>query len=119
MAKTKATKKQSKNATSTSRDDGSADIRRAEKRLSKALAGVDDAREKVLRRERDLAKLMARYGRTVPDSATADDVIPLEAASQTASANRAAQPVAERAGIEQADVPIELPAATDSDLHDA
>ena len=76
-----------KKADAKTRDNGSKQIERAEKRLAKALAGVDDARGKVTRRERNLAKLMERHGRATPASASADEAIPLNAPSHAVSEN--------------------------------
>ena len=91
MAKDKSGKKKNpgRPADSKKRDNGSAEIKRAEKRLAAALAGVDEAREKVQRRERDLAQLIDRHGRTAPSSTIADDAISLETPSQPASENGA------------------------------
>lgn len=116
--KFKKSKNNSRRAGSTKRDDGSAEIRRAEKRLSKALAGVDEAREKVQRRERGLAKLMERHGRTAPVSAASHDAIPLEAPSQTASESGATRADTEPAEAEPAQAePVEQAASTDGDEH--
>jgi hypothetical protein len=102
MAKGKSEKKKKpgRRAESKTQDDGSAEIRRAEKRLAAALAVVDEAREKVQRRERDLAQLMDRHGRTAPVSTTSDEAIPLEATSQTASENGAPHAEAEPVEVE-------------------
>ena len=108
-------KKQDKRADSKKRDIATAEIRRAEKRLSEALASVDAAREKVQRRERDLAKLMNRYGHTPPVSAA--EAIPLESTSQIVTENGASQPEDDVVEPEQDDAPIELPATTDSHEH--
>lgn len=86
MAKSKSS---SKRNDAKKKDDGSAEIRRAEKRLEKALAGVDGAREKAARRERELAALMEQHGRTPVLDVVANEAIPLEAPSQAASANGA------------------------------
>jgi hypothetical protein len=44
-------------------DDGAADIARAEKKLAKALASVETAREELALRERELTGLLQRHGR--------------------------------------------------------
>lgn len=74
---------------------GKAEIKRAEQRLARALAGVDTAREKVSRRERDLAMLMTRHGRSPEPDTSTDTAIPLAAPAQIASENGAAQVAAE------------------------
>jgi hypothetical protein len=115
MAKGKSGKSKNpgRQAASKERDNGSAEIRRAEKRLAKALAEVDEAREKVQRRERDLAQLMDRHGRTAPISTMADEAIPLEAPSQTASENGAPHSDVEAVEAEQ----VEQSDSTECDGH--
>jgi hypothetical protein len=118
MAKSKAKTKPAKKAGAKKADsqkpgDGSAEIRRAEKRLANALAVVDEAREKVQRRERDLAQLMDRHGRTAPVTAVSDDAIPLEATSQTASENGAPHSDVEPVEAE----PVEQTDSTEGDGH--
>jgi hypothetical protein len=44
-------------------DDGAAEIARAERKLANALANVEAARDKLSRRERELADLLQRHGR--------------------------------------------------------
>jgi outer membrane protein TolC len=115
MAGKQSAKRKSKDTKSKSkkRDDGSAEIARAEKRLAKALADVHDARAKVQRRERDLAALMERHGRTVPVDNSHDDAIPLEAPTQPVSTNGASDDDAEPAETE----PVEQPVSIDGEEH--
>ena len=110
MAKTKG-KSNAKQKGAKKRNDGSAEISRAEERLAGALAEVDDARKKVARRERDLAALMERHGRSAPIGNPDAEAIPLAAPSFTAIENGSAQ--AEPEATEPA--PTEEPAA----VHDA
>ncbi len=98
MAKSKSGKSRKSKADPKKPDDGSAEIKQAEQRLSKALAEVDAARVKVQRRERDLAKLMERYGRTTPAASETDEAILLQAPNEPASAN---------GGTQQESVPVE------------
>lgn len=66
-------------------NDGEAKVRRAEKRLARALTEVDAARDKVARRERDLGVVLARYGRIAPAVETEDIEVPAGALSRRAS----------------------------------
>lgn len=104
MAKSKGKRKGAKQ-----RDDGSAEIKRAEDRLARALADIDTAREKVARRERDLAALMERHGRIPAPDTAGDAAIPLAAPSRTAFENGTADDAAESVGQE----PVKQPAAAD------
>jgi hypothetical protein len=88
------------------REDGSLLIKRAEKRLATALGKADAAREKVSRRERDLAELMARYRPEPSQSSAAEEAIPLAAPLIENSSN----------GVDDAD--IELSAVPPSDDQD-
>jgi hypothetical protein len=118
VAKSKPGKTKKQKSDSKKLDNGSAEIRRAEKRLAKALAGVDDAREKAQLRERDLVKLMERHGRAASVSPVTDEAIPLEAPSHAVADNGATQhedPVDATEPVEQ---PVEQPISSDSDEHD-
>ncbi|MEX1159062.1 MAG: hypothetical protein WEC79_09060 [Thermomicrobiales bacterium] len=94
--------------------DGSAEIKRAEERLSAAFADVDAAREKVARRERDLAASMERYGRTVTIGQPDAEAIPLAAPSLTAIENGSAHTEPESVEPATAEEPA---AAHDGDHH--
>ena len=49
------------------RNDGNVEIAKAEQALAKALRKVEDARSKVMRRERELLELMRKHGRIPMD----------------------------------------------------
>jgi hypothetical protein len=107
-------KRKNGRVTGKKRDDGSADIKRAEERLAKALAAVDDARSKVARRERDLAALMERHGRTPALDASPDAAIPLEAPSQSVSGNGTAHADADSTGVQPDEEHVGHPVGADS-----
>jgi hypothetical protein len=72
--KDKSREKKDKRADSRKRNDGHAEIAKAEQALAKALRQVEDARSKVIRRERELLELMKKHGRIPMDEDTdADD----------------------------------------------
>jgi hypothetical protein len=79
--------KKNKRKTKKSRSDASQLIERAEKRLAKSLAQLDDARAKVSRRERDVADLLSRYGRTPAQAEPAAEAIPLGSPVSETSSN--------------------------------
>lgn len=113
MAKSKG-KGNNKQKDAKKRDAGSAEIKRAEDRLAGALAEVDDARKKVARRERDLAALMERHGRTAPIGNPDAEAIPLAAPSFIAIENRSAQAEPEAATPAMDEQPV---AAHDGEQH--
>lgn len=112
MAKRK-TQDKPKGKRAAQRDDGAVAIKRAEGRLARALAEVDAARDKVTRREHDLAALMERHGRTTASLAAAGDAIPLSAPSQPVSENGTAHADAELALLDTSEESGEQPAAAD------
>jgi len=116
MAKNKGKSKDTRKGAK-KRDNGSAEINRAETRLTKALAGVDDARGKVARRERDLAALMKRHGRTAVLESSATEAAPLEASSQGASDNGTADTDAEANDRDTVKGQTEQPAMSDGAAH--
>lgn len=111
-AKQKTTLKQ-KQEQKQKRSDGSAEISRAESRLNKALADVDRARERVIRREHDLSALMAKHGRVSTSTSEHEDGHGVAAALQSASENGNDQSSTEAADA----VPVELVPASDGDEH--
>jgi hypothetical protein len=113
MGKSKG-KGSAKQKGSRKRADGSAEVKRAEERLSAALADVDAARAKVSRRERDLAALMERYNRTPTIGHPDAEAIPLAAPSLTAIENGSAHTEPEGAKPATAEEPA---AAHDGDHH--
>ncbi len=116
MAKRKDKNKDKRNGAK-KRGNGSAEIKRAETRLTKALAGVDDARGKVARRERDLAALMKRHGRTVVLEPSATEAAPLEASSQGASENGTVDADAESVDPDMVEEQTAQPAMSDGASH--
>jgi hypothetical protein len=85
----KKNKKKSNKKAAADRNDGAIEIKRAEERLTKAISDVEVARQKVARRERDLAEVLARHGRIVSEAEDMELAIPLEATASHPAENGA------------------------------